>query len=254
LKNALYLPAYEQGFLDENEELLAAFLAPGVPSGLVSAYCDNFRRAGIASLLQTGRSRIFRLRLQRSGRAYAHFLAHAPLAEQRTSHSFPLLDAVAAGDWATATEIAQRARHDWVQEDEYEEDFLCYEFLMQSQLLDASPAATAVLLRRWESCLEGSADLRLPVCAALQALDAAAFGEAIGEFMTERKRGYAREPDLHAPEVMATEASVSVEGVALIRMALRKGIAVTEQYPQVPSLALDDEPIVWRSDSFSDFS
>ena len=254
MKNSLYLPAYEQIFLDENEELLPAMVAPGVPPLLVQAVCNNFRRAGIASLLQTGRSRVFRLRLQRSGRAFAHFLAQADPSDKLTSQSRPLLDSLGAGDFDTAVELAQTSRHDWSADAEYEEEFLFYEFLMQSQLLGMPKDQSGALLDRWEVCLEGTEDLRLPVCRALHEEDDVAFNAALTVFLKERAKEYLRERSRHDPEVMATEASIAIEGVAFARLARRRGLPGHDEYPQVPSVALDNEALAWRKDSFRDLS
>lgn len=254
MKKSLYLPVFEQGFLDDNEELLPGLLEDRATLRHVLAFCSNFRRAGIAALLQTGRASVFRTRLQRSGRAYVHFLKNAREQGKRTSESLPLFDAISAGDLASAAEIARLSRHNWMTDEEYEEDFLFYEFIMQHEFLNATGELTASLLDRWGACLQGNEDPRLEVCRALFASDGEAFHQALAAFLEERRHVFEERADRTEPEVMATEASLSVEGVALLRLARRKGAARAAEYPQVPKPAMDDKPMVWQPDSFTEIA
>jgi hypothetical protein len=254
MKQSLYLPVYENNFLEDNRELLPALVDGRANIRHASAFCTNFRRAAIAALLQTGRSRVFRLRLHRSARAWVHFLGFIAEVDKRTSASFPLLDAIGSGDFGSATEIAKLSRHEWVQDEEYEEDYLFHEFIMQSALLDASYERAAALLDRWEACLGNSEDLRLPVCRALFAADESAFDEALRAWLEERAQEFADNEDTFEPESLATEASVSIEGLALLRLASRKGMTLDRDYQHVPSVAREDEPLTWKPSSFTEVS
>jgi hypothetical protein len=213
--------------------------------------CNNFRRAAIASLLRTGGGRLFRDRLQRGGAAYAYFLGRSPdNTEERVSESFPLLDAIGAGDFDTAATIARLSSHRWLKDQEYEEDFLFYEFLMQHVLLGASAAEALAMLDRWEACLEGTEDRRLDVCRAILSVDSEAFAEALPLYLEERQQSYEEQGDLLPPEIRLTEQAVSIEGLAFIRIAQRKGIAVQAGYQQIPEPTRSDRPVAWSSDSF----
>ncbi len=254
MTDSLYLPVFESNFLGDNEELLSLLNSGQATLPQVSAMCSNFRRAAIASLLQTGRSRMFRERLQRSGSAFAHYLAQADEQDKRISESLPVVDAIGAGDLVTATEIARSSHHHWVKDEEYEEDFLFFEFIMQHALLNATEEDMIALLDRWEACLAGTDDRRLDVCRALLQADPDAFAEALPAYLEERHQSYAEQADLMPPEERATEAQVSVEGLALIRLARTKGIPVQSSYPQIPEPACDDQPIAWSRDSFNECS
>ena len=118
MTDARYLPVIENNFLLDNEELVPLVRDGRAAQEQIATVCDNFRRAAIASLLRMGRSRLFRLRLQRSGSAYLRYLGYSNPEDLRVGESKPLLDAIGADDFQTATAIAQSSRHDWVQEEE----------------------------------------------------------------------------------------------------------------------------------------
>lgn len=245
-----FLPVVESNFLGDNEELVALLRTGRATRRHVLALCTNFRLAAIASLLMTGRGRFFRDRLQRSGAAYAYYLPRAADSDERVSESFPLLDAIGAGDFGTAAAVARSSRHRWVETEEYEENFLFYEFLMQHALLDAPDGEALALLDRWQACLAGTDDRRLDVCRAIFDADPAAFAEALPLYLEERRQHYDEQGDLLAPEVCLTEPAVSVEGLAFIRIAQRKGMPVQPGYQQIPDPTRSDEPVAWSPDSF----
>lgn len=254
MKKSQFLPVYEQNFLADNGQLLAKVQNGQAPLRHVLAFCANFRRAAIASLLQTARSPLFRKRLQRSGAAFAHFLQQAAHETKKTSASMPYLDALAAGDFDTATVIAQLSRRDWRSDEEYEEDFLFYEVLMQHGSLGADDGTVSGLIDRWEQCLAGTVDERLEVCRALVRRDAAAFEKALKKWLRVRASDFRDRRSELEDEVLATEASVSIEGVAIARLAVRNGLPLVQDYPQIPSTARDDAPLAWSARSFTDLS
>jgi len=245
-----YLPVIESNFLADNEDLVTLLRAGQVTRRHVLALCANFRLAAIAALLMTGRGRLFRERLQRSSAAYAYYLRSVGRADERVSESFPLLDAIGAGDFTTATTIATASGHRWVESEEYEEDYLFYEFLMQHALLGTAEGDALALLNRWEACLAGTDDRRLGVCRALLSADSTAFAEALPLYLEERRQHYDEQGDLLAPEVRLTEPAVSVEGLAFIRIAQRKGMSLQRGYQQIPETTRSDEPIISSPDSW----
>jgi hypothetical protein len=209
------------------------------------------RRAAIASLLRTGRPGIFRQRLQQSGSAFAWYLGQSQPGAVRLSDSAPFLDAVAAGDLATASEIARRSHHVWVATDEYEEDFLFYEFLT-TPALGAEAAATGPALKllvRWEAALAGTEDPRLGVCRALIGGESSGFDAALLDFLNARERQQREALDMQEPEAAATESSVSIEGLALRRLAVEWGLTPAAEHPQIP-VAIFTDRVAWPGDSF----
>ena len=249
MKGLLHLPVYEQGFLDDCEEVLPALVNGQANARLVLFFCTCMRRAGIASLLRTGRTAAFQRRVQRSGSAYLHFLVESRGKAVPVSAGTPFLDAVAVGDFDTANEIARYSNHEWLLTEEFEEDFLYYEFLMILSSRGKANGSGPSLLDRWEACLAGTDDPRLGVCRALTANNAADFDAALIGYLDARERDQRERLPLQEPEVAATEASVSIEGMALLRLALRQGFGSAAEHPQIP-VRLADAPMQWPRDSF----
>jgi hypothetical protein len=242
----------DNALLDNEEDLLPLALSGRATLEEVLALCRNYRIAGLGALLLTGTARSFRLRLAQSGRAYAHHLAAAPESAKLGSKAEPFFDAVACGDAEGAADVARHARHGFAPGEEFEEDFSFPEYLMQRFFLSAPTGACAALLDRWSAALQGSADARLDVCRALQARDAAAFDASLRAFVAQRSDEWeALETSNRAPpEVIETEGQVFVEGLAVVRLARGAGLATDPEYPHIPSIGLDDEPLAFPADGW----
>jgi immunity protein 49 of polymorphic toxin system len=246
-----FLPVFLSNALAENAELVPQFGQLGLEG--IRRVCDNYRIAGIAELLLTAAPGPLRHRLHQSGRAFAAFLRRSPDAGPPLSECRPLLDALAAGDWEGAREIAARARRTWDRGSEYEEDFLFLEWIASQLSTPPPPPADAGLLARWDACLEGSTDPRLGACRALAAGDAAAFDAALSTYLLERRDDVLEraEAETLSPETAATEPYFSVEGAALLRLADRRGLTTSRDYRTVPSQARDDAPLPFSTDSWT---
>jgi len=235
-----FLPVFQSNALYEAGRRVPAVVQHRASQGFVLELCQDLRTAGIADLFLTGTSRELHRCLQMSGQAFAYFLTsgHPTLI---TSQSLPFFDAVAAGDLDLANRIATSARRTFSAGEEYEEDFLFVDFLMSHYFLGRPAAASMALLDRYEKVLEGSDDSRLIFCQALLSNDALAFVRGLGEFLAERCRRYDALADKSAipPERLHTEGRLSVEGIALVRLARRAGMEVPNDLPQVPSVALE---------------
>ncbi|MBU8896803.1 immunity 49 family protein [Corallococcus sp. M34] len=156
-----------------------------------------------------------------------------------TSHLQPFCDALASGHDALARELARLSSRVWLQEEEYEEDFLYAHFLHLLVLEDFHPtAAHQALLDRWGR-LESAPDARRAVCHALMSQDAEAFDAAL------EARG--REHEAHCDELAALRLAPSaeartlrlvfVEGLALLRLATARGLPTRREYRLMPALA-----------------
>lgn len=234
-----FLPVFVQNALADNEEFLPELLAGEVTWESVLSLCQNFRIAGIGLLFMTGTAERFHPFLHHSGRAFAHFLGTLGDDAKLTSQCLPFFDAVAAGDDEGAALVARQARRDWRSGLEYEEDFLFVEFLMQHFFLGAPVDKCAALLMRYKTALQGAEDCRLTLCGALLESDSRAFEDSLERFLSERRdamedgetRGFV------SSEVLATEGHLSVEGLALVSLAERKGLETREDYLHLPSVA-----------------
>ncbi|RKH10865.1 hypothetical protein D7V97_12635 [Corallococcus sp. CA053C] len=249
--SAVYLPVHVQNALEDNRELFPRILA-GAPQRQVLVFCQNFRIAGIGKLFLDGSPEPLRFHLHQSGRAFAHFLAHAPEAGLLGSKALPFFDAFAAEDFQGAEEIARRSRRTWARGKEYEEDFLFVEFCMQHACLGASRSTLEALLERYEKALEGSEDFRLEVCKALLDAREDAFNAALEQYLDARSDAWAESEDNGsvAPEALVTEGRFSVEGLSLVRMAERQGLATEPDYLHIPSLARKGRPPIFDARSW----
>ncbi|WNZ62050.1 Imm49 family immunity protein [Myxococcus sp. MxC21-1] len=234
-----FLPAVIENALHQNRALRRVLVRGAGRSRHILTFCDNFRVAGIGSLFLTGTSEPFLHNLHQSGRAFAHYLRNAGNADVRLSLSRPFFDAVGVGDFDGAALIARHARRSWAQGEEYEEDFLFIEFLIQHGVLAAPVSACEDLLARYERVLSGAEDLRLDVCRTLLQADSDAFNQALALFLSDRKdRLEAQAETTPFPEeFLATEWNFSLEGLALARLAERNGLETEEDYLHIPSLA-----------------
>jgi hypothetical protein len=173
-------------------------------------------------------------------------------AQRPTEERMTLFDALAAADQEAAAAIARASPSAWAVGEEYEEEVLVPEFVMQRFVLGGSPADGERLLARWRVAPQGSKDLPLPVCRALHR-GAAGFDRALRSFLADRAdqnegRG---EAGGVSPEVQSTEGSSSVEGLALLRIADAMSLPTGTNFPQVPSIARSMpaaafDPEAWR--------
>ncbi|WP_163780211.1 Imm49 family immunity protein [Myxococcus vastator] len=234
-----FLPAVIENALDDNRALRRVLVRGAGRARHILTFCGNCRIAGIGALFLTGTSEPFLHRLHQSGRAFAHYLRNVGNADVRLSLSRPLFDAVGAGDFDGAALIAQHARRTWAQGEEYEEDFLFIEFLIQHGVLGAPVADCEDLLARYERALRGAEDLRLDVCRALLQANSEVFNQALALFLSDRKdRLEAQAETTTFPEeLLATEWNFSLEGLVLARLAERNGLETEEDYLHIPSLA-----------------
>lgn len=250
--NSEYLPVFVSNALNENLQWMSRMSAGQADRKRVLAFCRNFRIAGIGDLLLRGLPGEFPLRLHQSARAYADHLRRTDEAGQRTGQSPPFFDAVAAGDLEGAGEIARHAKHAWTRGVEYEEDFLFVEFLMQCFFLGADLLVGERLLGRYEQALQGAEDVRLEVCRALLNKDADSFNETLQHFLSEQRDRFERlaHQGTLAPELLATEGKVCVEGVALVRLAELLELETEEDYLLVPSVTREPVALRFRADAW----
>ncbi|RKG86096.1 Imm49 family immunity protein [Corallococcus terminator] len=250
-----FLSVFIDNALGDNEELLPAFIAG--KAGLKEALrlCQNFRIAGIGSLLMSGTSARLHECLHASARAFVHFASSVPEGQNLTSRAEPFFDAVACGDTEAARELARLSPRACDRNREYEEDFLFVRFLMDHFFLGLDAREGKALLKRYEEVLESSEDSRLAVCQALLVADEARFDEGLSRMMEAREVRFRklREKESAAEEVLATEGYVSVEGLALVRLAVSKGLHPLEDHLFIPSVAREQVALRFRPDSWTHF-
>ena len=205
----------------------------------------RFRSLGIIVLLAKADSDRFYHNLMRSGRVRLTYLqrlhdAGVNQAHHRVSGRIdPLLDAIASGDLELARRIAALLPGGIYEGHEYEDDY-CYAQVLH-RMIQETPALEQCppFLERFEAYLEGEPNARLPICEALVAEDQDAFDEAFEAFLDEweekiaaaKERGQMEDPEIVAQRL------VSVEGLAILRLAERSSLRTASEYRFCPSLA-----------------
>jgi hypothetical protein len=152
----------------------------------------------------------------------------------------PVIDAVAAGDFALARRIGEAGPVAFRDGYEYEDDFCFSRLLSEFASGRPDPGLVQSLCARFEAYAGGAADARLDVCRAFASRDAEAFAEAFEERLDERKREIQADKarrQLEDPGVLANR-RVFVEGLALLRLAELQGMPTEANYPMCPSVAL----------------
>ena len=238
-----FLPVFLQNALEDNETLLPEIASARTVLPRVLAFCDNYRIAAIGSLFLDGNGDEFRRRLAQSGRAFARYTSLPGIQLPLLSQARPLFDAIGAGDMGCAGDISTRLRREWARGEEYEEDHLFPEYVMQRFFLGATPEHGVGLLDRWALALQDSEDPRLDVCRALEARDATAFEGSLDRFLADEKAQMDEDAERGmAPEIAATERHLSTLGLALVRLAELVSLSVLAEYPRIPSLARGGAP------------
>jgi hypothetical protein len=245
-----HLPVHQQNAMLELIERLPDLET--IPSfEMVVEFCHYYRIKGIASLFVDYATRDFLQDLDRSARAFLHYLETRGSDEQLASRSSPLFDAIACNDLECAAEIARFSTNRFRPDVEYEEDFLYFRFVC-SDLLESAHEEKAHLVERYMELAEGRVDGRLALCLALQAQEARAFDEALELLIDEHKTRYAELRDSQgvAEEELLTEGHLCVEGLAWVRLAERRGIETRREYPLIPSAARKEVSAQFAPDSW----
>jgi hypothetical protein len=206
---------------------------------------DKLRALGIILLLTRADSDGFYFNLIRSARLRRDYLQRVVDAGATDDHHYaagrymPLLDAIAAGEIELAREIAALSPAEFREGHEYEDDY-CYAQLLHRFIQEPVPEAELPpLLVRFENYLQGAIDPRFDVCQALANRDQDEFDSAFESFLTAFEMMIAANKErgqLEEPQVVA-QREVSVEGLALLRIAERRGLQTSDEYRYCPSLA-----------------
>lgn len=251
------------GAIEEDLTLYAVGVPAGELPGLFGRVSENYQALGIAILLASGEQARYRECLVRSAWARLHQLRCAgalqpPARSRATSFGEGLFDALAAGHWRLAHDIAEACPPGWIPEGEYEDDF-CHVRLIGLYTGDSPPAPAAVqaLLDRHAQVLDGARTPRLALGQALLDRDADAFSAAFEDFLREElearmaERERLGEPDADAARVWM-RGYVATEALALLRVAETAGIAPAGPHPLCPPGSLPAGPCPNFPDPFAE--
>lgn len=215
----------------------------------VLAFCACLRRRGIASFLISGSPDALARDLACSGHAFRQALPRLSADSQATSEFVPFFDALAVADVDCARAIAAAARPTWNPSEELEEDFLAMSLFMSLLRLGTADAQQELRAqaKRYQDLAAGSEEdeSKSGIIQAIMTGDGDAFDGALAKRMRQvrdRYRRLAANLSLDEEEA-ATAGSVSVEGLACVRLARLRGMSTQTDYLLVPSLALRASPV-----------
>jgi hypothetical protein len=202
--------------------------------------CSNLRTLAIMALLDQGNERQFLANLSQSARAWVLFLRRAKAAQLRPHHYVsgridPILDGIAAGDKESIAWIAELAPAEKQGRSEYEDDY-CYARLLLGLSADGGKdEALMPLVARYRQFEDGP---RVTACEALIQRSSEGFHDALLEVIARFQKYCAElaERSEASPELTA-RCSICIEGLALLRLADKRGVPTDLEYPLCPSQA-----------------
>lgn len=214
--------------------------------------CDLLRRIGVASFFLDGTPDELHGYLQRSAHAFLHQVETVEREPPPASKCEPFLDAVACGDVDAARRIAAAAAAVCREGEEYPADFARARFFM-ALAAGAADEELAGALMRWDEAAGGD-DERLDVARALLEREPDDFAAALEALMDANATASAERAakDKLDPDVLVTTARLSVEGVALLRLARARGVRGQTDFTLVPSTVFAETaalpgPDAWKS-------
>lgn len=234
---------------------LLADVVPMIQGGLHAdmAYFNvelAHRVLGLCALLARADADAFLDRLDRSGTARLELLklpgrgiACAPQTLAVTkSVGFPA--ALASGNLELAAQVGRAMPKAHDASYEYEDDFLFIDLMRRAAVGIADGGAGWIpdarkALERWAVVLKGRASPPRALWQAMLDADQAAFAQsfpALVEYRLAQLALYKKQANF-AAKLFAAEGQVWVEGLALLELAGRLGLAIETDYPLLPSLA-----------------
>ena len=236
----------EEAIVDTMEKIIVSAGDNRLSSEAMIDLCVLSRQWGIGLMLLELDIDSYVAGLFKSGRTYVFLLEKA--AENShidpyylcRSRANPLFDAVAIGDQKSLDAIANLCTTFWREELEEEDDFCYMDFFISFLQTPDDNELLKNKLIEFERSLDGISSLRFDACVALFSKDENEYWRVIGDFLEEHfQRIYI---DLQngqlEPTFAHTEAHISIEGIALIKAGQLAGFYSAEEYPMVPSIAL----------------
>ena len=215
----------------------------------VLALCEGHRQAGVCSLLLHGDGNAYFDSMAKSCGAFMEFLQHAVDARVTLSKALPLLDAINGGYWDAADTIAARLPQEVNPDYEYEEDFKYRRFLIEFGVRGSDGRAA---LASFADAAGETDEARVAVCEALVAKDEKEFHENLCIFLEQD----AEQIEAKIARGALTDAQWSwqryycSEGLALLRIAQRRGIGADVNYLRVPQELLDSPAVNFAPDAW----
>ena len=212
------------------ERLSEMFQGLAICHFLATMDIDKFRE----NLVRSGHSRRFFLRKsQEEGNLQDRYLA--------LSRSEAFLDSLVAGDLQLAREITIFSSETWNKNWEYEDDF-CFFLFLQKVVKNPNTLTNQdlrLILEQFEHALEGQASNRLDVCNSLLARDEEAFNKSLYDLLEENSEQFDKKrPTISDMDIESLlfwpKSYISIEGLALLRIAEIVGLQTEGEFPLCP--------------------
>jgi hypothetical protein len=215
---------------------------------------------GLCHLLDLADEGRFRENLVRAGHARRFYLRRSRLEHNdddrhlALSRTRAVLDALVAGALPVARDVAALSGDAWHPDWEYEDDF-CFYLLVHSIVKQPDPFPTPearAIVARFERSVEGGASPHLDVSRALIARDAVAFRRALVTLLEAEAEQI--KADRSSPAVLERDilywpkSRVSIDGLALLKIAELLGLSVPGELPLCPRPAR----LAWTGAGFHD--
>ncbi|OZG73804.1 hypothetical protein BTA51_08320 [Hahella sp. CCB-MM4] len=244
------LPVFFDNAAYDVGRLVPAVMAPGAELTEVLALNTHYRIRGISDLFMRARPEVCLDCFHRGGRAYKQWLMKANEGKKATGLGVPFFDAVISGDEDGARQIASFSRQTHNPNLEYEEDFLYLHYLMEVFYRNNEEHGEAILTAYEDTLAQD--DFRFDICRALQAGDSELFEEALALLWEDHEALYLKlaNADTVGMERVKTEGRLCVEALALVILARRRGLAVQDDYPFVPSILCEPVSLAYSDHSW----
>jgi len=255
---ALYLPDYIENATFHLERFVPRLAARTLGWREIQEMTTVYRQRGVCSLLLHGTAEHFHINMMQSAAAFIFFLQGCAEDEKVTSQVKPFLDALCGGYMDAADAIARNSRQSVNPDSEYEEDFLYASFLLNMVSFPSSADRCQALVDKFEAVHTAGDATRLEICRSLLANDSAAFNAALAVLLETRRERLAAmvERGALSEELASWLQPFASEGLALIRIAERLGVATEDHYTHVPEQARTRSPYTfdveaWRSPMYA---
>jgi hypothetical protein len=218
--------------------------------------CFSFRQNGSCEFLLTGDSKVYFDSLHKSAGCYLYFLKNGDESEKRTSINTPFFDAITAGLYDGVMEMSKYARKTWNDDCEYEDDFLYTHFLLNYFFPQSEAINCEQILTDYETVLAGDSDTRFDLCKSFFEKDPELFNESFVRFLDERKQEVSEAIDREriGEDEWSWTKYISVEGLALLKLAQLLNFKTGQNYLQIPELLRDPKPVAFKPDYWQSVS
>ncbi|NOZ52462.1 MAG: hypothetical protein GXP08_04860 [Gammaproteobacteria bacterium] len=212
---------------------------------LISDLCTRYRRRAAACFFLEADTGAFYRDLFKSAQAFLYFLKRAsedsaidryPLT---TGRSAPFFDAIAGQNMALARAIAQHSPQTFADGDEYEDDFFYYHFLMRLYFFETDKKELTSILGQLSSAVTQESTYKAGICKALLGKDSEGFNENLSTLLLAHQGTYDRyrEQEIEQDDIIDVESNISIEGLALIRLAEIRDIVTAKEYRLIPGIS-----------------